>query len=97
MDGGVGGGMKYAVYWYIPLTPDFMRLKINLNNPITAATGDTSKYSIESTDQIGWAPALVQVLDDSLKHWLATGVASAYCSLRGKTEPVRQLPRNEGN
>src|ERR1039458_7591254 len=48
------GSMKYVVYWYVPLTDDFQRLRINLESPITAATGEIARYSIASTAPAGW-------------------------------------------
>jgi hypothetical protein len=91
------GSMKYVVFWYVPLTEEFQRLHMSLKAPITAETGETARYSTESADQIAWTPALVQVFDYDRKRWLATGVASAYCSQRGITEPAHQLPENGGN
>ena len=85
------GTDKLLVYWYVPLTDDFKSMRMNRNSPVTAVPGETARYSARSKDAIGWTPAAVQIFDYD-GHWLATGIASVYCSTKGKPEDIREQP-----
>jgi len=77
---------KLLVYWYVPMTADFKTLEMG-RIPVTAAPHEAITRSARSGDAVGWTTAQVQIFDFD-KRWLATGVASAYCSLKGKAEPL---------
>jgi hypothetical protein len=85
------GTEKLLVYWYVPLTADFKALAMNSTSTITAIPGETVRRTVRSPDAVGWMPATVQIFDYD-RHWLATGVASAYCSLQGKEQPFLPQP-----
>jgi hypothetical protein len=77
------GNVKVLVYWYVPSSPDFESLEISRGAPATVVAGTNAQYSVRSKDPIGWTAAAVQIFDYHEK-WLATGIATVYCSLQGK-------------
>jgi hypothetical protein len=77
---------KILVYWYVPMTDDFKALEMG-RIPVRAAPGEIVTRAAHSGDAVAWTTAQVQIFDFD-KRWLATGVASAYCSLKGKAEPL---------
>lgn len=86
------GSDKLLVFWNVPLTADFKTLEMNRNTPISVVPGSKVQRTAQSSDQIGWTPAAVQIFDYD-NQWLATGIAAVYCSVNGKPEPLREQPR----
>lgn len=85
------GPEKLLVYWYIPLTDDFKPLNISRSAPITPMPGQAVRRSVRSSDPVGWTAATVQIFDYD-HRWLATGIASVYCSMKGKAETLLEQP-----
>lgn len=85
------GSEPVIVYWYIPLTEEFRNLKMSRNEPTALEPGAPVRRLTHSSDPVGWTAAAVQIFDRD-RRWLATGIASAYCSLNGKAEPLLEQP-----
>lgn len=85
------GSEKLLVYWYVPLTKGFEPMRMDKSSTITAIPGETVRRTARSSDSAGWVLAPVQVFDYGLR-WLATGVASAYCSIKGGAQPLLPQP-----
>jgi hypothetical protein len=85
------GPNKFVVYWFVPLTNEFNSLEMNRKSPAFLVPGATMHRSALSSDPIGWTQATVQIFDNN-NRWLATGIASVYCSINGKPEPPLAQP-----
>jgi hypothetical protein len=84
------------VNWQIPLTSEFRSLEMSRNAPIALSADSQVHRAAYSSDTVTWKEAPVQVFDSN-HHWLATGIATVYCSVKGEPEPLLDEASPRGN